>query len=132
VTAAIFRVNPIEVRNRLEELGWTLEELIEIVGTMVSAHSCTDNDPTCAPGWMAWKDGSRRLREIGRAKGLQKSEIDQIPCVVDVDRKLRFSVSNTDDGTSLAPPRIPQNCSKGRGLGRNEWSRAIKAPYLTI
>ena len=120
VTAAIFRVNPIEVRNRLEELGWTLEELIEIVGTMVSArHSCTDNDPTCAPGWMAWKDGSRRLREIGRAKGLQKSEIDQIPCVVDVDRKLRFSVSNTDDGTSLAPPRIPQNCSKkGPGTDR--------------
>jgi hypothetical protein len=68
---------------------------------------------------MSRKEGSRRLREIGRAKGLQKAEIDQIPCVVDLKRKLRFSVSNTDDGTAIPFPRIPQNCSKkGPGTDR--------------
>jgi hypothetical protein len=86
---------------------------------MVSArHSCTDNDPSSAPGWMAWKDGTRRLREIGRAKGLSKAEFDQIPCIVDEKRKLRFSVANTDDGTAIEK-RIPQNRSKkGPGTER--------------
>ncbi len=113
---AIFRTNPIEVLNRLDELGWTRDELLEVVEAMVSArHSCTDNDPSSAPGWMSWKDGTRRLREIGRSKGFDKAEIDQIPCVVDLKRKLRFSVSNTDDGTAVEG-RTPQNQSK-KGVG---------------
>ena len=116
---AIYLTNPIEVTNRLDKLGWTLEELLEVVSAMVSArHSCTDNDPSSAPGWMSWKDGTRRLREIGRAKGLHKAEFDQIPCVVDDKRKLRFSVSNTDDGTAIES-HVPQNRSKkGPGTER--------------
>jgi hypothetical protein len=110
--AAIYLANPIDVDNRLEILGWARSELLEVVGAMVAArHSCTDNDPTAAPGWMSWKDGTRRIREIGRAKGLHKDEFAQIPCVFDSKRKLRFSVSNTDDGTALED-RIPQNRSK--------------------
>jgi hypothetical protein len=110
--AAIYLANPIEVGNRLEVLGWTRGELLEVVSAMVSArHSCTDNDPSSAPGWMSWKEGTRRLREIGRAKGLHKEEFDQIPCVFDIGRKLRFSVSNTDDGTAIETC-IPQNRSK--------------------
>src|SRR6185437_13918475 len=79
---------------------------------MVQArNSCTDNDPASAPGWMAWKDGTRRLREIARAKGLEKADFDQLPCVIDKKRNLRFSVGNTDDGTGLED-RVPQNRSK--------------------
>ena len=114
--AAIYLTNPVEVGNRLEALGWTVDELLEVVSAMVSArHSCTDNDPSSAPGWMSWKEGTRRLREIGRAKGLQKTEFDQIPCVVDEERKLRFSVANTDDGTAVEG-RTPQNRNK-KGAG---------------
>lgn len=110
--AAIYLDKPIDVGNRLEELGWTREELLEVADAMVRARrSCTDNDPSSAPGWMAWKEGTRRLREIGRSKGLQKAEFDQIPCVVDEKRKLRFSVTNTDDGTAIED-RTPQNRSK--------------------
>lgn len=123
--AAIYVTNPVEVDNRLEALGWTRDELLEVVSAMVSArHSCTDNDPSSAPGWMAWKDGTRRLREIGRARGLQKAEFDQIPCTVDEKRKLRFSVCNTDDGTAIEK-RLPQQRSK-KGPGTE---RAAKNPF---
>lgn len=109
----IFRSTSIEVANRLEQLGWTREELLEVVDAMVaSRNSCTDNDPSSAPGWMSWKDGTRRLREIARPKGLEKSEADQIPWAVDVERGIRFAVSNTDNGTGLPYPRQPQNRSK--------------------
>src|SRR5580692_6573285 len=116
---AAFRINSVEVSNRLEELGWTVEELLEVAETMVAARfSCTDNDPSSAPGWMSWKDGTRRIREIGSLKGLKKADIDQIPCVVDYKRKLKFSVSNADDGTAIEG-RVPQNQSKkGPGTGR--------------
>lgn len=117
--ALIFRTNPVEVSNRLDQLGWTAMELLEVAETMAAARfSCTDNDPSSAPGWMSWKDGTRRLREIGTLKGLIKADIDQIPCVADMERKLKFSVSNTDDGTAIEG-RIPQNQSKkGPGTGR--------------
>lgn len=117
--AAVFRTNPVEVSNRLEQLGWAAEELLEIAETMMAARfSCTDNDPASAPGWMSWKDGTRRMREIGTMKGLVKAEIGQIPCVVDPVRKLKFSVSNTDDGTAIEG-RTPQNQSKkGPGTER--------------
>jgi len=109
---AAILINPVEVDNRLATLGWTREELIEVVGAMVAArNSCTDNDPSSAPGWMAWKEGTRRLREIGRPKGLQKDEESHLPSLIDLRRRLRFAVSNTDDGTGVEF-RIPQNRSK--------------------
>src|SRR5262249_13461386 len=117
--AAVFRTNPVEVSNRLDQLGWTADELLEVAEAMVAARfSCTDNDPSSAPGWMSWKDGTRRLREIGTLKGLSKADVGQIPCVVDTDRKLKFSVSNTDDGTAIED-RVPQNQSK-KGPGTEQ------------
>lgn len=109
---AIFRTNPVEVTNRLDQLGWRSDQLLEVVGAMVAARNgCTENDPSSAPGWMAWKEGTRRLREIARPMGLEKDEADQIPSVIDVQRGLKFAVSNTDDGTGVES-RIPQNRSK--------------------
>src|ERR1700732_4105873 len=56
---AIFLDNPVEVVNRLDSLGWKREELLEVVDAMVRArYNCTDNDPSGAAGWMAWKDGT--------------------------------------------------------------------------
>jgi len=108
----ILRTNPIEVANRLDELGWNRDQLLEVVGAMVSArNSCTENDPASAPGWMAWKEGTRRLREIARPMGMEKDDTDQIPSVVDERRGVKFAVSNTDDGTGLGD-RIPQNRSR--------------------
>lgn len=112
---------PIEVANRLDQLGWTVENLLEVVGAMVAArNSCTENDPSSAPGWMAWKDGSRRMREIGRSNGLVKDDAEQVPSVIDYNRGLKFSVANTDDMTGIEKPyQYPQNRSKkGPALDR--------------
>ncbi len=117
---ALVRVNPVEVTNRLEQLGWSLEELLEVVDAMVSArNSCTENDPSSAPGWMAWKEGTRRLRELGRPRGMQKDDTDQMPSLIDRSRRLRFLVSNTDEYTGVKGEFYPQNRSKkGPGTDR--------------
>ena len=111
---SIFRTNPVEVTNRLDEIGWRKDQLLEVVAAMVAArNSCTANDPSSAPGWMAWKEGIRRLREIGCPMGLERDETDQIPSVIDRERGIKFTVSNTDDCTGLEiADRVPQNRSK--------------------
>jgi hypothetical protein len=110
---------PIDVANRLDELGWTPDQLMDVVAAMVKARNdCTENDPLGAGGWMAWKAGTRLWREIGRPLGLEKDDADGIPSLIDRRRGLKFTVTNTDDGTALRD-RIPQNNNKkGPGLGR--------------
>lgn len=105
-------IKPIEVRNRLAEIGFTVEELLEVVAAMVAArNSCTENNPASAPGWMAWSEGCRRLREVGIPKGWRRDETGQIPSIVDEGRGLRLTVCNTDDGT-CREGRTPQNRTK--------------------
>lgn len=110
---------PTKVRDRLAQLGWRKDELLAIVDAMVAArNSCTENDPSSAPGWMAWKEGTRRLREIGQPKGLIRKDDDNIPWTLDPERKLRFAVANTDDATGVSGG-TPQNRSrKGPGTER--------------
>lgn len=117
--AGMFRDGPIDVANRLDELGWSADQLLDVVFAMVKARNdCTENDPLGAGGWMAWKSGTRALREIGRPMGLEKNDADGIPSLIDRRRGLKFTVSNTDDGTALRD-RIPQNNNKkGVGQGR--------------
>lgn len=105
--------NPIEVRNRLEDLGLSREKLLEVVDAMVGASAeCTDNDPPGARGWSSWRMGTRRLREEMRSEpGWEKDESDQISSVVNVQRGLRIAVANTDDSTGLEE-RAPQNRSR--------------------
>jgi hypothetical protein len=112
--AAIVRKNPVEVKNRLAELGWTREQLIEIVDAMVSARNdTTENDPSSAPGWMAWKDGTRRMRELALPMGWQRDETNNVPSVVNLETGLKITVCNTDDGTGIAgDQRWPQNRTK--------------------
>jgi hypothetical protein len=105
-------VEPIEVVNRLHELGWTRESLMEVVSCMVSArNSCTENDPPSAPGWKSWCDGTRRLREIGTMLGWERSDDDHISSIYDAKRRIKIAVCNTDDGTGREIGQ-PQNRSK--------------------
>lgn len=110
---------PIEVVNRLAELGWTADELIEVASAMVRArHACTQNHPSSAPGWFAWAEGTNRLRELGLSKGLVRADDGGIPWTLDRTRGIRFVVVNTDDGTGVED-REPQNRSKkGPGTDR--------------
>lgn len=120
---SILLTRPIEINNRLNSLGWTREDLIEVVNAMVSARNdCTDNDPPGAPGWKSWCHGTRRLREIGTLMDLVPSDAGQISSVYDRERGIHIAVCNTDSGTGV-PESQPNNRSK-KG---NATDRAVNA-----
>lgn len=117
---AIVVYQPVDVDNRLAQLGWGRDALLEVVAAMVRGrNSCTENDPAGAGGWMAWKEGSRRMREVGIPNGLVREDLDGIPWTTDLKRKLRFAVQNMDDATGLTVGPDPQNRNrKGAGTER--------------
>ena len=106
--AARILINSVEVRNRLDEMGVTYDELVEVVDAMVGERAlCTDNDPPGARGWASWRMGIRRLREILRRKdGWVKDETDQVPSVLNERLALRIAVSNTDEDTGIDDPNL--------------------------
>jgi hypothetical protein len=56
--------DPVEVGNRLEQLGVSKGKVIEVIEAMVSARAdCTPNDPPGSHGWSSYRMGTRRLRE---------------------------------------------------------------------
>jgi hypothetical protein len=128
--SAILRKNPIEVKNRLDELGVKREDLLEVVDRMVSARNgCTANHPPGSAGWMAWSEGTCRLREIFLRLGWEKNEEFFISSICDMSGT-RIAVSNTDDGTGLEQ-RQPQNRSK-KGSGTDHAVALNQAVFSDI
>jgi hypothetical protein len=108
----------IEVGNRLETLNFTREELLEVADAMIGAKAeCTDNDPPGARGWLSYRWGTRRLREVKLTQeDWEKDDTDQIASILNKKLSIRVAVSNTDDGTGIDDPdRYPQNRSKKGG-----------------
>ena len=129
---AIVLNNPVVVRNRLAELGWKNEQLIEVVESMVAARNgCTANDPPGAPGWKSWCDGTRRVREIGSLLGWERNDDDHISSIYDKKAGIKIAVSNTDEGTGLED-KMPQNRSrKGAATDRVvSGNQGVFAPIL--
>jgi hypothetical protein len=101
VSGIILR-DPDAVVDRLMDLGWSVDELQDVVDAMVSARKdCTENDPPSAPGWMAWKSGTRRLREIGAEKGWEREVLDGVSWTRDMQRGIRIAVCNTNEHTAV-------------------------------
>jgi len=110
---------PFRVANRLEQLGLAKEQLLDVVDAMVLArNSCTANDPPAAPGWSAWRDGTRRLREVFCPLGWEKDDADMISSISHKDKGVKIAVSNTDEATGVEN-QTPQNRSpKGSATDR--------------
>ena len=120
--------NPIEVVNRLDALGWKREGLTEVIERMVTArNSCTPNHPLGSAGWMAWAEGTCRLRDIGCSlPGWEKNDDDHIPSIYHEERKIKIAACNTDDGTGLEN-RQPQNRNKkGAAMDRAVFINQLK------
>lgn len=125
---------PIEVRNRLDELGLPQKKLLEVVRAMVGAKAeCTDNDPPGARGWSSWRWGTRRLREeVLVEDGWERDDSDQISSVVNTKRRVRVVVSNTDDGTCVEEDgRFPQNRSK-KGAATDRAIQANQTSFMDV
>jgi len=124
--------DPIEVGNRLEELGLDRTKLFHAREAMVSARAdCTQNDPPGAPGWSAWRMGTRRLREVMLTEpDWEKDEGDQISAIVNKKLGVRLAVANTDDATGLdINGRLPQNRSK-KGAATDRVVQANQGSFM--
>ena len=101
--------HPYECKERLQRLGTSREEWIEVVKACVAGRGdATDNDPQSAGGQFAWIFGTRQMREIFRRKGLDKEVLNGVETVVDHKRRVRFAIVSTDGGTADRD-RSPRN-----------------------
>ncbi|MDQ8184256.1 hypothetical protein [Pelagicoccus sp. SDUM812002] len=108
--------NPEEANNRLNELGLSEKDLIDIAMAMVGAkRDTTKNDVAGAGGLRSWMDGTRRAREILTMQGWKRDRTAQVESVANKQLGIRLIVCNTDASTGL-PNSIPQNSSK-KGTG---------------
>ncbi len=108
---AIVRQDSGDVQSRLAQLGLKREHLIEVVKACVAGFtSCTDNDPPGAPGWLSWRWGVRRAREVLLPLGWEKSD-SGISTVVNRSLKLRLAILNADEGAG-SRDAVPQNRSR--------------------
>lgn len=106
---AIIYAHPYECRERLDRLGTSRDDWIEVVKACVAGRGdATDNHPQSAGGQFAWIFGTGRMREIFRRKGLDKEIVNGVETVVDHERKVRFAVVSTDRGTADLD-RSPKN-----------------------
>ncbi|MDG5750099.1 hypothetical protein P8R33_03170 [Qipengyuania sp. XHP0211] len=109
---------PLEAQLKLERIGLTSEQVLEIIHAMASAKAdATENDPPGAAGWSAWRMGIRRSREVTihdkRFPDWERDEEGQVSSVLNRKLGVRLLVSNTGDGTGIAEQdRFPQNRSK--------------------
>lgn len=111
---AILLTDPIEVGNRLEELGVSRAILMSGIDAMVGARaSCTLNDPPSAPGYMSWSYGTRRMREELIPFGWERSEEGQLSSVYNPKLNIKIVVCNTDEGTGMADRTPAQRSKKG-------------------
>lgn len=107
--ASVIYAHPYDRDERLNRLGTSREDWIEVVKACVAGRSgSTDNDAASAGGYLAWLLGTRRMREIFRAKELEKESLNGIEAVTNHKRKTRFAVVNTDVGTADRD-RSPKN-----------------------
>ncbi len=126
---AIVRAGEWDVDRRLQELGLSRDELIDVIRACVAAHGgCTDNDPPNAKGWEVWRWGVRRLREIYRPAGFEKDESGGFSTTINRAHRYRIAVINTDDATGLSGERIPQN--RNRKGPASEQAAAINQQWL--
>lgn len=112
--------SPIDVGNRLHQLGTSKELLMDVVEAVVTARSeITENDPSGSRGWRGWQMGTRRNREVHASSpesDWKRDDRDQIASIINEKIGVRIIVCNTDEGTCIEAGRGPRNRSK-KGAG---------------
>jgi len=116
----------ITVTNALSELGLDFETIRDAVLTgEVARDSCTANDPPSVPGFNAWSNTVRALREKLIPKGWERNDDFQLSTVVNPSGTLAIAVVTGDDGTGRtdADPKTkyPKGPATGAAVNRNRF-----------
>ena len=102
ITQATVYAEPWEARNRLAALGLTEVLLVEAVQVGFSAWaSCTPNHPPSAPGYFAWAETVRTLRERLTPLGWERVDEANLPLVINQDRTIALAVSTGSKETGM-------------------------------
>lgn len=108
------KIKYFEIADSLNELGLTSEILEYAIRTGEYARdSCTKNDPTCAPGFVAWSKTVRALRDALIPKGWEKCDDYNFPTVVSPNKKIAISVSTGNEATGNATAEPKTKYAKG-------------------
>jgi len=124
--SAKLRVESWDVDTRLAEIGFTRDELTEVVQVCVAQHAyVSENDPPNAKGYEPYRWGVRTLRDIKIPKqdGWRKDDTEGFCTLVHEERLIRIAVMNSDSNTGKNDPDVfPQNRSK-KGAKSEEVSK---------
>ena len=116
---AMLTIQPSTVETRLAELGWTIEEMHEIIRESIRARrGVTPNHPLGTAGYYAWSEASSMLRMLGAEKGFYITNENHIAGTYSSKHGAKFVVCNTDGGTGRENG-MPQNRNK-KGPGTEQ------------
>ena len=108
------RVEVGEVRSRLAELGLEETSIAEVVrrgyGVFIS---CTANDPPLFPGFAAWAQMVRGLREYLRPQQWERSDDNNYSLVINAAGTMAIAVATGDDATGNPEATPTTKSSKG-------------------
>jgi len=103
-----------EASNRLAGLGLEESLLIQSVQAGFSAWaSCTENHPPSSPGYYAWAETVRTLREQLAPLGWSRLNEANLPLVVNQDGTIAISVSTGNENTGRTDGNPCTNSAKG-------------------
>ena len=115
-------VEPVQVFNRLHDVfGVTREQLIEVVHQGVAGRNeCTQHHPSSMAGTRCWGDATKALRDlfVSLGAGWRSDNTDNIPSVINRERRIKIAIQNSDGGTGLEWGHPQPINDKGDGAKR--------------
>lgn len=113
MVAAVY-ATPYDARARLAELGLS-EDLLLIPAKagQLAWENCTSNHPLSAPGFYAWAETVRCLREVLIPLGWESFDDVCLPLVLSPGKQLAITVSSGTDATGRAEHQVQTKSGKG-------------------
>lgn len=104
----------VEVQTRLAELGLDPEALAQVIKRGYVAFTlCTVNDPPLFPGFAAWAQTVRALREYLVPQGWRRCDENNYSLVINPTEDMAIAVATGDDGTGRIDAVPTTKSSKG-------------------
>lgn len=103
-----------DVQSRLAELGLDADYLAQVIKRGYVAFTlCTPNDPPLFPGFAAWAQMVRALREYLLPEGWSRCDENNYSLVIDPTGTLAIAVATGDEGTGRIEAMPTTKSSKG-------------------
>jgi hypothetical protein len=98
----VIRFDPFDIEQRLVDFGLTREPFDNTAAESLAAYrSCTPNHPPTAPGFYAWAEANRSLRDGLAAEEWSRKNEDNLPLVVNADGTMAITATSGDADTGI-------------------------------